>query len=218
MDDRLKRMAEGKERAKKQREEEAARLERVRGEEADRLERKREEEAARLERERIAAEEKRAEMERRMTIAQAALDRFQLHYDMLMALLTEMREFAKRKQDGIITPVKVEMINRRLDELREILKDEEIFPFLEKLDMDRLPSNSDVVLVLGQYAVAMESHARGRYVDKPKGLNQKIWTVASSFLEQMPITPFSLDSNADSNLIQMLATSPIEDRGDEHDS
>jgi hypothetical protein len=162
-DERLKRMSEGRARAK----------------------RSREEEEERLERERVAAEEEKAEMKRREKLALAELSRFELHYDMLMALLTEMREFAKRKQDGPVTPMKIEMISRRLDELREILKDEEIFPFLEKLDSDRVPCNSDVVLILAQYEVAMESHARERYVWKPKGKNQRSWSIARSLLDKL---------------------------------
>jgi hypothetical protein len=86
--------------------------------------------------------------------------------------------------------MKIEMISRRLDELREILKDEEIFPFLEKLDGDRVPCNSDVVLILAQYEVAMESHARGRYVWKPMGKSQRRWSIAKSFLDKLaPSTP-----------------------------
>jgi hypothetical protein len=171
-DERVKRRAEGRVRAKRLREEEEI------------------EEKERVVRERIAAEEEKAEMERRKKLALAELSRFELHYDMLMALLTEMREFAKRKQDGPVTPMKIEMISRRLDELREILKDEVIFPFLEKLDGDRVPCNSDVVLILAQYEVAMESHARGRYVWKPLGKSQRSWSIAKSFLDNFaPLTP-----------------------------
>lgn len=178
-DERVKRMAEGRARAKRLREEEEARLEQ---EEI--------EEEKRLERERIAVEEEKAEMKRREKLALAELSRFELHYNMLMALLTEMREFAKRKQDGPVTPMKIEMISSRLDELREILKDEEIFPFLEKLDGDRVPCNSDVVLILAQYEVAMETHARGRYVWKPIGKGQRSWSTAKSFLDKFaPSTP-----------------------------
>lgn len=169
----VKRMAEGRAKAKRLREEDEARLEQEEMEEEERLER-----------ERIAAEEKKAEMKRREELVLAKLSRFELHYDMLMALLTEMREFAKRKQDGPVTPMKIEMISRRLDELREILKDEEIFPFLEKLDSDRVPCNSDVVLILAQYEVAMESHARGRYTWKPMGKSQRRWSIAKSFLDK----------------------------------
>jgi hypothetical protein len=165
-DERVKRMAQGRARAKQLREQEEI------------------EEEKRLERKRIAAEEEKAEMKRRETLALAELSRFELHYDMLMALLTEMREFAKRKQDGPVTPMKIEMISRRLDELREILKDEEIFPFLENLDGDRVPCNSDVVLILAQYEVAMESHARGRYAWSPKGKSQRNWSIAKGFLDK----------------------------------
>lgn len=186
-DERVKRMAEGRTRAK----------------------RLREEEDARLERERIAAEEEKAEMKRREKLALAELSRFELHYDMLMALLTEMREFAKRKQDGPVTPMKIEMISRRLDELREILKDEEIFPFLEKLDGDRVPCNSDVVLILAQYEVAMESHARGRYVWKPKGKDQGSWSLAKNFLDKLaPSTPPAESSKA-GELDDLLNLNPL---------
>jgi hypothetical protein len=174
-DERIKRMAEGRARAK----------------------RLREEEEARLEQEEIEKEKRLEQMKRREKLALAELSRFELHYDMLMALLTEMREFAKRKQDVPVTPMKIEMISRRLDELREILKDEAIFPFLENLDGDRVPCNSDVVMILAQYEVAMENHARGRYVSKPIGKGQRSWSIAKGFLDKFaPSTPPAESSRA----------------------
>lgn len=199
-DELVKRMAEGRARAKRLREEEEARLEQ---EEI--------EEEKRLEREHIAAEEEKAEMKRRETLALAELSRFKLHYDMLMALLTEMREFAKRKQDGPVTPMKIEMISRRLDELREILKDEEIFPFLERLDGDRIPCNSDVVLLLAQYEVAMESHARGRYVWKPIGKGQRSWSIAKSFLNKFATSTPPAESGKARELDDLLSDPGVDE-------
>lgn len=47
------------------------------------------------------------------------------------------------------------MVNRVLEPLNEILKHEKSHQFLEILDEDDLPTNSDVVLIFSQYRTAL---------------------------------------------------------------
>jgi hypothetical protein len=86
-------------------------------------------------------------------------------YDMLSPMLDsailEMREFSKKKQDGIVNTTKINIINRLLRDLKEVLANEPSTGYLDLLDEESLPQNSDAVLILGQYRAAMNRfHAR----------------------------------------------------------
>lgn len=76
---------------------------------------------------------------------------------MLNSALSEMRDFAKKKQDGIVSETKIKILNRLLTNVREILASEESVNYLDPLDEEKLPQNSDAVLILGQYRAAMDS-------------------------------------------------------------
>lgn len=80
-------------------------------------------------------------------------------YDRLVPMLTaahkEMSELSRKKQDGIVSPLKIRNINRLLDQLFEVLGDDPSRGFLEKLDEETLPQNSDVVLLLSQWQAAL---------------------------------------------------------------
>jgi len=82
---------------------------------------------------------------------------------MLDSALAEMREFAKKKQDGIVTATKIKILNRLLSDVREVLAREESVNYLEPLDEQELPQNSDAVLILGQYKAALNSFHDAHY-------------------------------------------------------
>lgn len=84
------------------------------------------------------------------------VDKFDMLSPMLNSALEEVREFSKKKQDGVLNPLKVKIINRLLNDIKGILVNEASVDYLEVLDEDTLPQNSDVVLVLGQYKAAMK--------------------------------------------------------------
>lgn len=87
-------------------------------------------------------------------------------YDMLLPMLNstleEMREFSKKKQDGVLNPLKVKLINRLLTDIKKVLSSEQSASYLDVLDEDTLPQNSDAVLILGQYRAAMDQF-RSKY-------------------------------------------------------
>jgi hypothetical protein len=66
------------------------------------------------------------------------------------------RELSKKKQDGALNPLKVKMINRLLRQIKEILGSDPSIEFLDLLDEETLPQNSDAVLILGQFDAAMK--------------------------------------------------------------
>ena len=82
-------------------------------------------------------------------------------HDDLMPLLKpmfrEFQELSKKKPDGALNKRKVEIVNRLLRDIHGIVEGESTRAYLDLLDEDDLPQNSDVVLILGQAVAAMES-------------------------------------------------------------
>ena len=95
------------------------------------------------------------DIEKAPTESQVA--KFKYLSPMLDSALSEMREFAKKKQDGIVSATKIKILNRLLGDIRGILELEESVGYLDLLSEDQLPQNSDAVIVLGQYRAALNS-------------------------------------------------------------
>lgn len=80
---------------------------------------------------------------------------YNLLLPMLTGLLKEVRELSKKKQEELLNKNKVRMINNILTRIKELLKDETSHDFLELLDDDSLPSNSDALFIMVQFDSAM---------------------------------------------------------------
>jgi hypothetical protein len=97
----------------------------------------------------------------------------------LMPLLEAMfREFQlanKKKADAPLNKRKVEIVNRLLKDVFDILEGEAMRSYLDLLDEDDLPQNSDVVLMLGQTVAAMEAFEK-KYHRYSSMHATKIWT------------------------------------------
>jgi hypothetical protein len=83
--------------------------------------------------------------------------KFEFLSPMLNSALSEMREFAKKKQDGIVSETKIKILNRLLTDIRTVLEQEASLAYLDLLSSDSLPQNSDAVIMLGQYRAALDS-------------------------------------------------------------
>jgi hypothetical protein len=86
---------------------------------------------------------------------EADVERFQLLLELLRSLQTEMRDFSKKKPDAVLSRKKVAILNRVLDQVRDLLKKEPGAAFLDPIDENDPTQNSDAVLILGQYMGAM---------------------------------------------------------------
>ena len=75
---------------------------------------------------------------------------------LLKAMYAEFKELSKKKPEGAVSKAKIGVVNRLLEKGREVLKGEDSLSFLDLLDEDDVPQNSDVVLMLSQYVAAME--------------------------------------------------------------
>lgn len=96
---------------------------------------------------------------------------------LLDSIYTEVKEFSKKKPDDSLNAFKVKTINRMLVSLKEFLKNEPTVDFLDFLDDETLPSNSDAILVIGQFKASMEDfrnkhtndYRRWKTVENPQG-------------------------------------------------
>lgn len=82
--------------------------------------------------------------------------KFGILYPMVCSDLNEIRELSKKKQDEPLNKFKVKTINKKLEQIKILLTDEPTLEFLEVLDEETLPSNSDAVLLISQFVQALE--------------------------------------------------------------
>jgi hypothetical protein len=94
---------------------------------------------------------------RRHLPTQAEVDTYAMLQPMLDKVANEMRELSKKKQDGALNQLKVKMINRVLTQIKDLLKNESSVQFLDLLDTDILPTNSDSILIISQYDAALSA-------------------------------------------------------------
>ena len=100
-------------------------------------------------------------------------------HDDLMPLINSMyhefQELSKKKPDGVLNKRKVEIVNRLLRDIHGILAGESTSTYLDLLDEDDLPQNSDVVLILGQTVSAMKTFTK-KYYGFNHSMVQQTWS------------------------------------------
>lgn len=85
----------------------------------------------------------------------AQIEQFKMLAELLQSIYNEMKEFSKKKPDEPLNKFKVKSVNRVLTKVKEILKNEPTVDFLDILDEDTLPTNSDAILIIGQFQASM---------------------------------------------------------------
>lgn len=87
----------------------------------------------------------------------AEVDKFIMLSKLVNSVYEEMKEFSKKKPDEPLNKFKVKNVNRVLEQVKDILKDQPTIEFLDLLDDETLPTNSDAILIIGQFNAAMAS-------------------------------------------------------------
>jgi len=87
---------------------------------------------------------------------QAQIAEFEMLWPILKSLLAETKELSKKKADNPLNKLKVGMINKVLVKIKGILSDDPSVQFLELLDNETLPSNSDAAFIMAQYDASMQ--------------------------------------------------------------
>jgi len=93
------------------------------------------------------------------------ITKFEMLNELTESIYTEMKEFSKKKPDDALNSFKVKNVNRVLTQIKDFLKDEPTVSFLDLLDDQTLPSNSDAILIIGQFKAAMDNF-RNKYKNK----------------------------------------------------
>lgn len=87
---------------------------------------------------------------------------------LIEALFREFQDLSKKKPDSVLNSRKTSIVNTVLSDVLQLLNDQPSRRYLNLIDDDDLPQNSDVVVVLGQAVAAMktfraEHHGSSRY-------------------------------------------------------
>lgn len=86
------------------------------------------------------------------------VEKFKMLSGLMYSVYSEMKEFSKKKPDDALNKFKVANINRVLEKIKELLKDEPTIEFLDLLDDNALPTNSDAILIISQYSASMQTY------------------------------------------------------------
>jgi hypothetical protein len=85
----------------------------------------------------------------------------------------------QKKQDGIVNSLKIRNVNRLLTELRKLLAKDPSLEFVEMLDEETLPQNSDVVLLLSQWRAALHQYKQ-RHSVRDSGEYEDRWSTVEN--------------------------------------
>lgn len=92
--------------------------------------------------------------------SKADVMKFIMMYDFLESAYIEMKDFSKKNPDTTLNDRKVKSLNRILKDIKDLLANEPTASYMETLDEEMLPSNSDVVLTMSQYRSALENYRK----------------------------------------------------------
>ena len=91
-------------------------------------------------------------------------EKYELLYPLLKSILFEVKELSKKKQDEPLNKLKVGMVNKILSQIKtDVLNEDPSREFLDLLDDETLPTNSDAVLIIAQYEAAMKQFHEKHY-------------------------------------------------------
>ena len=88
---------------------------------------------------------------------------FDMLYPILTSVFNETKELSKKKQDDALNVLKVKMINKILIKVKELLKDDPSIIFLDLLNEENIPTNSDAVFIIAQFKSAMDQFKNKHY-------------------------------------------------------
>ncbi len=85
-------------------------------------------------------------------------DEYNLLAEMLKATYLEMKDMSKKAPNDTLKPIKVTSLNRILQKSKDFFEGEPSADFLDLLDNEILPSNSDTVLIMSHYVAAFTEY------------------------------------------------------------
>jgi hypothetical protein len=116
----------------------------------------------------------------------ATYERF---FPMLQAFHREMSELSKKKQDGIMNALKIRNINRLLVDLKSLIEKDPSKDYVELLDEEELPQNSDAVLLLSQWQAALHQY-KNRHYGRESSHEPERWFTVENPRRSSPSPPY----------------------------
>jgi hypothetical protein len=102
-------------------------------------------------------------MAKSQTVTQDQVDEFELLYPLLNSVLSEIKTLSAKKQDNALNIFKVKSMNRILERIKTLIAKEPVANFLDLLDEETLPSNSDALIILVQFEAALRTFKSDHY-------------------------------------------------------
>jgi|SRR3989337_1095466 len=100
--------------------------------------------------------------ERGVTTTAKKVELYEVTMPLLEALYKQFKELSKKKPEAAVSVGKIKVLNRLLSRCREVLDAERSIEYLDLFEEDDVPQNSDVILMLSQFAAAMKGF-HGKY-------------------------------------------------------
>lgn len=113
------------------------------------------------------------------------IEDYKLLKDMLVSQRKEFDILSKKKADGQLNSMKIKMVNRVLEPLKELFTQEESYAFLDTLNEDEMPTYSDVVLIISQFETAI-TEFKNRYFLKDVFLSSEYFPRLRWMTEEYP--------------------------------
>lgn len=85
-------------------------------------------------------------------------DEYNLLFAMLKSAYVELRDMSKKTPKESLSLMKVRTLNRILEKIKSFLKNEATADFLDLIDEDSIASTSDTLILMSQYAGAIENY------------------------------------------------------------
>ena len=112
----------------------------------------------------------------------AEVNQFLMLRELVTGLYEEMKDLTKKSSKETLNEFKIKSLNRVLKPLKELLKDQPTAMFLDLLEDESLPTNSDVVIILSQYLTAMQKY-EDRYRKKDPSRHVIRWNTKEDPIE-----------------------------------
>lgn len=108
----------------------------------------------------MAKNEQRGKIEK--TDAEQVVARFEKHEGQLHVYLREIQTLSNKKPHDAVNKFKLQFINATVAALNAVLGNEKPLAEFTIFDVDSLPSNSDVAMILSQYAATVYEYRKSR--------------------------------------------------------
>lgn len=105
-------------------------------------------------------------------ITESDVSNYQMIKPMIVSMYNEMKTLSAKKQDGVLNNFKIKTISKIINSARELLSEEPTLSYLDIIDEEMLPQNSDVVLILSQYIDAFNQYCNKYYVHVGSGMRK----------------------------------------------